>query len=215
MRIIFLLIVLVAISFTNAFSQHDPSKIAGAYQWCPFPCGTFKINSDFTFNYNVNGDLFNNETTEGRWSFVGKDRIHLRSIDGNLISKASEESIKPKNGISVLVTDLAGGIFAGIVIRIFEDGKPRQYITNEDGVCEIPKTRSIEVEFTTYKETYQFKNLDVSSLHITIGHLAPTVDDTFVVKKNELCKIDEGDKTFENCFAKISQKRTRRIFPIK
>lgn len=65
MKKVFISFLIIYCCFGFAFSQTKPSKFVGAYQWCPFPCETIKLNSDFTFNYLLDGDLFNKERNVG------------------------------------------------------------------------------------------------------------------------------------------------------
>lgn len=195
-------------------SQPNPSKITGAYQFCPFHCEVYKINSDGTFDYLIDGDLYNDQRTEGKWTWVGEDRIHLKSRDNRIINRIEEKAGDIKDDILVRVLDTMGAIFPGIEIGITDDGIERTFITDENGSCTIPQTKSIKVSALGYSETYKIENAQTSQIFIEIlAGIDPHVDSIFKIEREALCKLDEDGKPFENCYKKISKKQTERLFP--
>lgn len=216
MKVINLAVLLLAVCFITVTAQQKPSKIAGAYQWCPFPCETIKINDDFTFDYHLHGDLFNNERTKGKWKFVGANRIHLKSVvtKSKVIAGVNEAVENSGDEIRVTVADQHGAIIPGIIVSTTIGEKSFQFLTDENGGCVIPQTQSIEVSYKQISEKYLIKNTMASHILVVIDTSdEPYVDEEFIVENQKLCKLDEHGKTFENCYGKISKAQTRRLFP--
>lgn len=214
MRWFFLLFNIILFAVNSNYSQNTLSKFDGAYQWCPFPCETYKINADFTFDYLLDGDLFNNERAKGTWRFVGENKIHLQTPKRKLLGKVSEEVGDSKNKIFVQVTDETGALFAGITIKVIVNGKEYQFVTNEDGTCEILRSEQIEVNFTRYSEIYMIKTPQTTRLNIEIrSFLEPVVDSIFLIKKKSLCKIFDDGEISGNCYEKLNKKILKKLFP--
>lgn len=63
------------------FGQNTlPKHFVGVFQWCPFHCETVKLNTDFTFEYLIFGDMRNGRL-QGTWKFVASDKIRLYGKD--------------------------------------------------------------------------------------------------------------------------------------
>lgn len=206
---------LTALLLTTGFAQLQQSSIAGAFQWCPFHCETFKINRDFTFEYLVYGDLFNNERTSGKWTFMSKDKIHLISRPVKLVSKVEEQTADPNDKISIHIQDSVGAVFPGIIVRFSGAGGQAQCTTDADGRCEIPRIASFEIRFGRYRETYRIVDPSTSRLNIELNAwLEPLVDNIFVIRKKVICNVDPKLGTVGDCFRRLSPKRASSLFPL-
>ena len=218
MKRFFLLLSFTLLMNICVLSQNNSSKIAGAYQFCPFPCETYKINADFTFDYLLDGDLFNNERTKGTWQFVGENKIYLKTLNENrkLIYKVTEEIDESKVKILVQILDINGAVFPGIPVKLNYKGQDYQFITDVDGECEIFKVNKIEVNYSHFLETYEIKNLQTTKLKIEMyPSTEPSFKETFLIKKGALCKISENEKISENCYQKLKKKTVKKLFPNK
>lgn len=198
----------------QSFAQNDARKIAGAYQWCPFECETIKLNEDFTFDYLLDGDLFNNERTSGTWKFIEKDKIYLKSPERKLIYNVVEKQNGVRDKILVQVSDFQGAVIPGFTLRLFFQGQEKQYTTNEDGVCEIPLFDEIQLEWRIFQEKYKIANPQTRELIISVELTnEPAVDAYFLFKDGELLKLNDSGGVFENGYKKLKKKRTRKLFP--
>ena len=212
-KILFLFVILIFSS--NIFAEYDSETLAGTYQWCPFHCETIKLNKDFTFDYLLDGDLFNNQRTKGVWKFVGENKIYLKSPEKKLVYKVTEER-KNKNDdkISVQIFDQTSAVIPGIVLKLNYFGSERQYITNEDGISEIPKTDEFEMIGLQKSADYKIKDSDTNSLTVEIKlNNEPDVDKTFLFKDKRLFTIFEDDAISENWYKKVDQKVAKKLFP--
>src|SRR5215475_11651965 len=86
--ITFALAVLFACS-SQSYGQY--LAIYGAYQDCPFHCRTIRINADFTFEYRLDGDLFNDERYKGTWRFIGRNKIRATSPEDHSSPNVTEK----------------------------------------------------------------------------------------------------------------------------
>lgn len=207
--IIFVLILPIPI-----LGQFDSKNIAGAYQFCPFHCETIKLNEDFTFDYLLDGDLFNNQRTKGIWKFISENKIHLKSPEGKLNLKVNEHKISGRDKISVQVLDQNGAVFSGLTIKFKFLGKERKCVTDETGFCEIPKVEKFEVKWMFSSGEYRIKNSETNDLEIIIAPTSePFIDDLFLIKDKELYRILDGKEVSEFGFKKLSDKITKKLFP--
>lgn len=224
--ILFLFILLAVCQF-SVYSQKPAEKIAGVYQFCPFHCEAYRLNTDFTFDYLIDGDLYNDERSSGTWEFVGTERIRLKlePVSKKLIQSVEEKS-GDRDSITVDIFDQAGAAYSGAVINLINNDKTFQYITDENGRITIPKVDlnkvdTINVKYNNHEGIYRIKNS--STVHLIINldttiFFTPIIDDQFVIKSNMICKVlDEEDKNdiAENCHVRLNQKRADRIFPPK
>lgn len=211
----FLFLVLIFFLFVSQlFSQNIPQKIAGAYQWCPFPCETIKLNQDFTFDYLLDGDLFNNERTKGTWKFVGENKIYLKSPERKLVYKIIEEQNENADKILIQVIDFNGAVFPGIPIKIKSQEREKQFVTNENGTCEIPNTDEITFDWMRFSESYKIENPKTNKLTVEIESTTePSVDDNFIFKDGQLFKVFEDNTISENGYKKLSKKKASKLFP--
>lgn len=86
MQRIIVFISILLLTFNLAFSQINPQKISGVYQWCLVHCEAVKINDDFTFDYMfyryfTNDKLSYKGVLNGRWKVIGENKIQLKGID--------------------------------------------------------------------------------------------------------------------------------------
>ena len=207
---------LILIFTCSIYSQINSSEIAGAYQWCPFPCETYKINTDFTFDYLLDGDLFNNERAKGTWQLIGENKIHLKTPERKIVHKVTEESGEKTDSIVIQVKDTAGALFPGITIKTTNKGKEYQLITDETGLVDIPKSNKFEIGYFRFSEVYEIKDSKTTRLSIEINpFIEPFVDDVFLLKKDALCKIFENGEISENCYQKLNKKTAKKLFPVK
>ena len=210
-----ILLLAVSLIFVSSFfAQYDSRKLAGTYQYCPFPCETIKLNEDFTFDYLLDGDLFNNERTKGTWKFLSENTIYLKSPERKSVYKVTENQKFNSDKITVQVIDQTTAIVPGIVIKIKYLGSERQYVTDDDGTCEIPKTDEIEIYGYRVSEKYKIQDSDTNYLTIQIElSNEPSVDDTFLFKDGRLYKIFEDNTVSENWYKKLSKKKADKLFP--
>lgn len=212
-KILLLFVILIFVS--NVFAQYDPGKLAGTYQWCPFHCETIKLNKDFTFDYLLDGDLFNNQRTKGIWKFIGENKINLKSPEKKLIYKVTEER-KSNNDdkISVQIINQTSAIIPGIVIKINYLGNERQYITDEDGIIEIPKIDKFEVIGLQKSAVYEIKNSKANFLTVEIElNNEPFIDKNFLFKGKKLSTIFDDDTISENWHKKLDKMQADKLFP--
>ena len=211
-----LLLFSILLFVSNVFTQYDAEKLAGVYQWCPFHCETIKLNNDFTFDYLLDGDLFNNQRTKGTWKFVAENKIYLKSPEKKLVNKVTEEQKYNSDKISIQVRDETGAIIPGIVIKINYLGSERQYITDNYGIVEIPKIDKIEVIGFQKSVNYEIKNSDANFLTVEIElNNEPFVDKTFLFKDKKIFAIFEDGAISEDWYKKINKKRADKLFPEK
>lgn len=199
----------------NIFGQNLVSKVAGTYQWCPFECETIKINPDFTFDYLIDGDLFSNERTSGVWQFTGENKIHLKSPPAKLINNVVEKQTANSDRILIQAVDGAGGIFSGIKIKAIYTTGEKDFITDENGICEIPKTDEIEVDWTRLSEKYRIKDRSTNELNIEfLTYFPPYLDDSFVFNENFLFKFVDNEIS-DLGFKRLKRKVSDKLFPKK
>lgn len=209
MKIIFALLLVIFCFAGFAFSQTKPSKIVGVYQWCPFPCQTIKLNADFTFDYLLDGDLFNNERAKGIWKFVGKNKIYLKTFEKPLDIKVEEKGENEAKIINIQFLDQMGAVFNKTEFVINEN----KYVSDENGFCKIPKTKTLSILYRDRKTAYDIKNKTASELTVMIIDFDyPRLDDKYVIRKNQICLIDENDKVLD-CFLKLKKATELRLFP--
>lgn len=202
--------------FTNIFAQNDLKKLVGAYQYCSFPCETIRLNEDFTFDYLLDGDLFNNERTKGIWKFIGKDKIYLKSPERSLVYRTLEKQTKDFDKILIQATDMQGAALPGIIVKVNFQGQEKQFVTDENGNSEIPKVNSVEIVWTRFSEKYVLKDSHTNELNIEVDITnEPFVDDTFILKNNQLYKVFEDNSISENGYEKLNKRRIARLFPKK
>lgn len=211
MKRISLLFLILFCFYSFAFSQANVSKIVGAYQRCPFHCETFKLNADYTFDSILDGDLFNDIRAKGTWKFIDKDKIHLKTEEKLLEVKVEEKSGEQSDKIKIRTIDDNGAIYPYIKIQ----ANKKEFVTDENGFVEIPKTDEITISYQHLKNSYQIKSKNISELEIEVyidSSVYAYTDSVFIIRKNEICLIAEDSKEL-HCYKKLKKSSKRKLFP--
>lgn len=197
----------------QGFSQGNLSKIVGIYQYCDFPCRTIKLNADFTFDTLLSGDLFNNLRAKGIWKFAGKNKIYLKTFE-NAMKLGISEIVGTKNGkLKIEFIDLQGGLLPTVKVLSNKNNSEIICISDENGLCEIPKTEQIIISFGGQNHEYQLKNSEISELQIIIDITDNAqIEGTFVFKKNSLCEFETNGET-TICYGKLKKSFEGKLFP--
>ena len=207
------LLVLIAANTLQVLAQ--PKSVFGAYKQCPFACRFVNINRDFTFEQLLDGDLFNNQRTKGKWRFIGENKIKVESAKPNGEPQVKEIS-ENRNSFIVTVVDWAGAVIPSAEISGNSNGKSFKCLTAKDGSCEIPKSVQFDVAVANYRGTHKIKDTraDVFLVELTCDKLEPIIDEVWLIEGNRLFVSDENgvfDK--EIWLEKISRKKARKLFP--
>lgn len=189
------------------------AQVAGAYQRCPFHCESYQINKDWTFNYIIDGDLFNNQRTSGTWGFVGKDKIRLKAKTPKFIRAVSEEVSHPSDRIVISARDAAGAVIRGLVIQT--EHKSDTCTTNEDGQCSVIRSRRLGISWLSASDIYFLRNPAATLLIIDVDLPDPEllINAVFLVKTTALCKLGEQHESTDICFTRVSKNKARKLFP--
>ena len=200
------------VSTVIAASAQKPVEKARIFQWCPFHCETIRINTDFTFDYLLDGDLYNMERTSGKWEFLDDGRIKVESNKQKLLQRFVESKEANIKGVRVVAMDVAGALFAVIkVVAVTAEGT-EECVTDQDGACDLPPATRLHFEFTDYEDTIDLVNPDSTQVNIEIGHLSPHISAHFILKKDSLCKVLDSPAE-PLCYREISGKKGERLFP--
>ncbi len=200
---------------SHSFAQ-SPS-IYGAYQDCPFHCGTIKINPDFTFEYRLNGDLYNDERYKGTWKFIGRNKIKATSPEDHSPPQVTEKITNRADGFLISVIDsAAGAIIQGAEISGVANGSAFKVVINDDGVARIPKCQQFEVAFRSYRGVHKVVNpkADEFLVMLTVEQISHwAIDQTWLIEGNRLYVALE-DSSFDRRFylEKLSPAKARKIF---
>jgi hypothetical protein len=214
MRIIYGALLVTLFLYNNSISQ-QPKDVAGTYQWCPFPCVTVRINTDFTFDYLLDGDLYNKQKSRGTWEFTGEKEIRIRTPERKLEIQVSEEKVQSvKEGIRVQTIDTHEAIWPGITIIADVNGKQHSCETDREGICDLPVVNEIKVQNEGRNVAYLMKDRGDNYLLIKISpFFEPYVDERLRLSRNgELCTVPEDSKGLGNCYSKLSKGRAARLF---
>lgn len=200
----------------GTIAGHGQSKpLAGAYQSCEMACQTIQIRSDHSFERVLDGDLFNDEHTVGKWISLGGNRI--RAIGPKPTGQPKvEETTTARNNFQVTVTDYVGAVLPQVELAGIVDGKTFRCLTNEDGSCEIPICKSFTVIRQHYTGTYIVNNLSSRTFRVELSYEQmpnSIIDDVWVISRGTLHWERDGkiDKDYE--LRKISRKKELKIFP--
>ena len=206
--------ILTFVVITNARAQS--SSIFGVYGQCSMVCRYIKINSDFTFEELLDGDLFNGQRKKGVWKFTSKTKISARGQkpSSGLHVRESESVGKTP---SLTVVDMDGAVLPHARISGNADGKAFECITSEDGGCEIPKCSSVEVGWKGFKGNYVVKNHAANrfQVELTYEQIDTVIDEVWMIKGSHLYVKYEGafDKTYS--LKRVPMKTARKLFPVK
>jgi hypothetical protein len=100
-------IVTVCLTATTVHCAHKAKTLAGTYRFCAMHCQTLVLRANGTFQMTLDGDLFNNQQSSGRWSRDG-DYVELTS-DEDPCRPGMEETVTGRNrDIEIAVTDENG-----------------------------------------------------------------------------------------------------------
>lgn len=215
----FILITVALALLLACFSQSyaQSASIYGAYQDCPFHCQTIKINPDFTFEYRLDGDLYNDERYRGTWKFIGSNKIKATSPEDNSPPQVTEKIADRVDDYLVTVMDsAAGAAIKGVEISGVADGAVFKVLTNDDGVARIPKCEQFEIAFRSYRGIHKVLNPKAGEFLVTltveqIAHWA--IDQTWLIEGGKLYVASE-DGSFDRRFYldKLSRAKERKIF---
>jgi hypothetical protein len=190
-------------------------KIYGAYQDCPFHCRTIRINPDFTFDYRLEGDLYN-VRAKGTWKFIGKNRIRATIPEDTSAPRVTEERKDHGGDFFVTVIDEFGAAVKGAEISGTADGHAFKVFTNEEGVTLAPKTSQFEIRFGGYRGVHKVSNLKADSFVVTLtkeqmSHLV--IDEIWMVEGKRLYIAQpEGLVEYNDWLDKLSREKERKIF---
>ena len=192
------------------------STIYGAYQDCPFHCRTIRINRDYTFEYRLNGDLYNDERHKGTWKFIGRNKIRATSPPDRSPLQVTEKASKNADYFSVLAIDPNWVALQGVVDFGEANGRRFSVTTNDSGAARIPKCRQFELLFKDYRGNHRV--LDSSArefvVMLTVDQLANwVINDTWLIEGDRLY-IAAEDGIFDRAYwlDKLSNEASRKIF---
>lgn len=190
------------------------SKIFGAYQFCPFPCITIRINRNHTFEYVLDGDLYNNQRTRGRWEFAGKGKIKAKSYAKPLRIQVNEVKLAERAELKIQAISVNGEIISGLKVTAARGSVAFAVTTDDNGYAMIPRCTEFELEFDRRRVSYEVKSKETGSLRIVvIPDSDPIVDDVWLIEAGMLYVVDvDGKIDRSSAYRKLSLKQERRIF---
>jgi len=191
-------------------------SIYGAYQDCPFHCRTIKINADRTFEYRLNGDLYNDQRYEGTWRFVGRNKIKATSPVDHSPLRVSERLGNQPNYYTLLVVAPNGAVVSGVTISGIANHKRFIVATNEDGTAQIPICRRFRISFRDYWGKHAIRNLSARQFIIELSVEQMTndaIDETWLIEDRRLY-VAGRDGSFDkgHWLDKLSNEEARKIF---
>jgi len=212
-----LAILSVILTLTSiAPARAQSSGIFGVYGQCNMACRYIRINSDFTFEELLDGDLFNGQRKNGIWKFISKTKIKAESRKPNSALRVREEESADKS-FSVTVIDVNGAVVPHAKIFGNVSGIGFECTTNEDGVCNIPRTTIFELEWERFTGNYHIKNQAANrfQVELTYEQMDTVIDEVWMIKGNNLYVEYEGafGKTYS--LKKVPLKAARKLFPMK
>ena len=205
--------VLLAVNGSQASAQSE--AVFGVYKYCAFACRFLKINPDFTFEQLLDGDLFNNQRTEGKWQFAGANKIKAETARPSGEPKV-KESTENRNSFLVIVVDSSSAVVSNAEISGEAKGEKFRCVTSQDGGCEIPKSNKFDVAFASYRGTHKVKdtNADVFTVELTYDKLEPIIDEVWLIENKRLYVADKnGEFRKDIWYEKVSRKRAKKLFP--
>lgn len=211
-RIVF---AIAAVALFGTVIATGQSKIVGAYQVCEMACQTIQIRSDHTFERVLDGDLFNNQRTIGKWIALAGNRIRAVGPKPNGPPQVEEEEA-PRDNFTKIVIDFAGAVLPQAELHGIANGKPFRCVTNNDGACEIPICNSFIVARAHYSGEYNVKSASSRIFRVKLSAAQmpdDVIDDVWVIENGVLYWETNGkiDRTYG--LRKISKKAERMIFP--
>ena len=210
---LFAFFLLLVANGTQVLSQSK--NIYGTYLRCGFVCTAIKINLDFTFDHLLDGDLFNGKRTKGTWKFVGENKIKAESPKPSGAPNVKEVVSSRSNSL-ITVKDFVGAVIPKAEISGIANGQNFKCLTDENGVCEIPKTKEFEVAVLHYRGTYKISSPNANEFRVELSYEqmeTTIIDDVWLVEGNRL--YQEANGTFDKDYflEKVSRKKERKLFP--
>lgn len=207
---IFLIILALCVPPCLAQSQ----KIFGAYLHCEFVCTALKINSDFTFEHLLDGDLFDNKRTKGTWRFIGKNQIRVESQKPSESLQVKEQATNRSNFL-IIVTDFTGAVIPTAEVSSVVNGQYFKCATNENGECEIPKSKTFELTFLKYRGIHKVSNSNANKFRVELSYeqMDTIIDDIWLIEGNRLYQKVNSTFNKDYFLEKVSQRRGRKLFP--
>lgn len=138
MRLLKTLCLAVLLFTCTPYGSAQSPSIYGAYQNCPFHCETIKINQNFTFEYRLYGDLFNDERVKGQWRFIGKNKMKATTPYDHSPLQVIEKITNRSNGFFITALDSHGALISGAKISGVTNGSAFRQLTDQEGVAQIP-----------------------------------------------------------------------------
>ena len=186
----------------------------GAYQACAMACETIQIRGDHTFEQVLDGDLYNNERTLGKWTSLGRNRIKaVGPKPGGPLEV--QETPAARDNFQVLVTDFVGATLPRVEITGTADTNAFRCITNEAGYCEIPKCKSFTLVRQAYTGTYTVNHPRARVFQVTLSmEQMPdhVIDDVWVMERGVLYRERGGKIDRSYGLRRIDSKQERKIF---
>ena len=217
MKLVAITVTLSILLFCVSYSSAQSPSIYGAYQDCPFHCRTIRINPDFTFEYRLNGDLYNDERYKGTWKFIGRNKIRATSPEDHSPPQVTEKITNRANDFLVMVIDsAAGAIVHGAEISGMANGAVFKVVINDEGVARIPKSQQFEVAFNGYRGVHKVVNPKADEFLVTLTYEQMAnwaIDQIWLIEGNRLY-IAAPDGSFDRDFGlvKLSRAQERKIF---
>lgn len=159
--------------------------IFGAYQDCPFACLTIQIKPDHTFDYRLDGDLFNDERYRGTWSYVAENQ--MRAIIPPKPPEVHESTHADKNHFRVTVVDEVGATIPDALVVPAGASQELASRTNRDGLTVISRCDVFEVRMSGFQDVhYRPVNGDSNEFRVTIPASSLAIDEIWRVKGSRL-----------------------------
>lgn len=200
----------------GTIAAHGQSKVlVGAYQSCEIACQTIQIRSDHTFERVLDGDLFNDERTVGKWISLGGNRIRAIGPKPSGQPKV-EETTTARNNFQVTVTDYVGAVLPQVELVGIADGKTFRCLTNDDGYCEIPICQSFTVVRQHYSGIYHVNNPSSRTFRVELSYEQmpnSIIDDVWVISHGSLYWEKDGKIVKDYGLRKINRSKELKIFP--
>jgi hypothetical protein len=188
----------------------------GAYQDCAMACRTIQVRRDHTFTYRLSGDLYNDERHEGRWTWLGGNRIRAVIPPDTSDPSVVERSVAADDGFVVTVVDPQGAVFQGVAIRPLYPAAGAQVATNSEGVALVPRCPEFEVSVLGYVGRYRPRDEAATRFEVTLSIdqvSTMALDEVWEISDGELFILnDQGSYDVGDGLRKLSRSRERAIF---
>ncbi len=216
MKKLYLSVLIVLVSGIFVFSQKKSKSPVGVYESCVVDvCQTVKINSDFTFDYLIYGDLFNNEGNRGTWKFLTDDLIKFDNPKPPYIEKAVEKTENNEEFLTIVIKENLGEArVPNTEIIYFANNQRVKSFTDEKGIVKIPRVKNFTVSAVACLQEYTIQNLESTKIELTIRlYDVYTFNETLKFVKNKLCNVDKNQQ-ISRCYEKLKSKKLKKLFPV-